>query len=245
MGRMIDVSHVEQHFGAVSALHDVCLTIGPGETVGLIGPSGAGKTTLLRLLAGYMAPTRGRVVIGGKNTLDDGLAARRLIGYLPEKDPIYGEMRVMEYLTFRARLKGLSGRARQKRLRELVGRCGLAGLERALMGKLSKGEVRRVLLADCLAGSPPVVLMDEPTLGLDPVNAERIHALLARLGGEHTLVFSSHDMREAAALCSRVIVLNRGRVAADGAPVALMAERGVDNLADVVVALATGGGGRG
>ena len=241
---MIEVNHVGQSFGAVSALHDVSLRIGQGETVGLIGPSGAGKTTLLRLLSGYMAPGQGTVTIGGHNTLHDSLEARRLIGYLPEREPIYPEMRVMEYLTFRARLKGLTGRARQKRLRELVGRCGLAGLERALMGKLSKGEIRRVLLADCLAGAPPVVLMDEPTLGLDPVNAERIHALLSRLGGEHTVIFSSHDMREAESLCGRVVVLNRGRVAADGTPSALLAQYGVASLADVVVALAAGGGDR-
>jgi ABC-2 type transport system ATP-binding protein len=207
----------------------------------LIGPSGAGKTTLLRLLAGYRIPDEGSVAINGHSTLHNSLSARQAIGYLSEKDPIYSEMRVMEYLTFRARLKGLKGRPRQKRLRELMGRCGLAGLERALMGKLSKGEVRRVLLADCLVGDPPVILMDEPTLGLDPGNADRIRGLLAHLRGDHTVVFSSHDMAEAQALCGRVLVMNRGRLVAAGAPAALMAEHQAPTLADVVVAVTRGG----
>jgi ABC-2 type transport system ATP-binding protein len=238
---MIEVSHVSQRFGGVTALDDVSLRVERGEVVGLIGPSGAGKTTLLRLLACYMAPSQGAIGIDGHDTLRDSLAVRRRIGYLPEKDPIYGDMRVMEYLNFRARLKGLTGRARVKRLRELIGRCGLAGLERALMGKLSKGEVRRVLLADCLAGAPPVVLMDEPTLGLDPVNAERVRTVLARLAGEHTVVFSSHDMRESETLCGRVVLMNRGRIAASGAPATLMAERGATTLADVVAGVVKGG----
>lgn len=234
---MIDISHVGQRFGRVIALQDVTVKIERGETVGLIGPNGAGKTTLLRILAGYRMPGEGRVVIDGHNTLHESLAARRALGYMTEKDAVYGEMRVMEYLIFRAQLKGLRGRSRQKRLRELMGRCGLAGLERALMGKLSKGEIRRVLLADCLVGAPPVILMDEPTLGLDPVNAERVRSLIATLRGEHTVVFSSHDMMEAQALCGRVLVMNRGCLAADGSPAALMAEHQAQNLAEVVIAV--------
>lgn len=241
---MIELSHVEQRFGRVVALQDVSLKIERGETVGLIGPSGAGKTTLLRLLSTYLTPSKGTVTVGGHNTARASLSVRKLIGYLPEKDPVYPEMRVLEYLTFRAGLKGLAGRPRAKRLRELIGRCGLAGLERALMGKLSKGEVRRVLLADCLAGDPAVVLMDEPTLGLDPVNATRIRALLMHLKGEHAVVFSSHDMAEAQALCGRVVVMNRGRIAADGTPAALMESHQAASLADVVTALAGGGDSR-
>jgi ABC-type multidrug transport system ATPase subunit len=238
---MIEINHVGQHFGRVAALQDVSLRIERGEMVGLIGPSGAGKTTLLRILAGYRMPGEGSVSINGHSTLHASLEARQSVGYLAEKDPVYGEMRVMEYLTFRAKLKGLKGRHRQKRLRELMGRCGLAGLERAIMGKLSKGEVRRVLLADCLVGDPPVVLMDEPTLGLDPVNAGRIRSLLTHLRGDHTVVFSSHDMLEAQALCDRVVVLNCGRVAAAGTPAALLAEHHAQGLADVVVAVAARG----
>ncbi|MEI6147848.1 MAG: ABC transporter ATP-binding protein [bacterium] len=238
---MIDISHVGQRFGGVIALRDVSAKIDQGEMVGLIGPSGAGKTTLLRILACYHMPSEGTVSIDGHSTLHASLAARRVIGYLPERDPVYGEMRVMEYLMFRARLKGLVGRARQKRLRELVGRCGLAGLERALMGKLSKGEVRRVLLADCLVNDPPVILMDEPTLGLDPLNTERIRSLLANLRGDHTVVFSSHDMTEAETLCGRILVMDRGRLAASGTPAELMAGYQAQNLGQVVMAVARKG----
>lgn len=236
---MIAVDHVSQRYGRVAALQDISLTIGRGEVVGLVGPSGAGKTTLLRLLAGFQVPAHGTVTIGGHSTARESLAARKLIGYLPEKEPVYAEMRVAEYLSFRAGLKGLAGRMRTKRLREVIGRCGLAGLEQALLGGLSKGEVRRVLLADCLAGAPPVLLMDEPTMGLDPINTARIRAWLAHLRGEHTLVLSSHDMAEAQSLCDRVVVLNRGHLLADAGPGALMAAQGVSNLVDAVTRLVT------
>ena len=145
---MIVVHQLRQQFGRVTALSDLSFHIEKGEMIGLVGPSGAGKTTLLRVLATYMAPTSGSVMIGGHDVVAESLSVRRMVGYLPEKDPVYPEMRVMEYLAFRAKLRGLSGRTRTKRLRELIGRCGLAGLERDLMGNLSKVEVRRVLLAD-------------------------------------------------------------------------------------------------
>jgi len=233
---MIEVGHLSQRFGRVAALKDVSFHIDRGETVALIGPSGAGKTTLLRVLATYMAPTSGSVTVGGHDVVSESLKVRRIMGYMPEKDPLYPEMRVMEYLTFRARLRGLSGRTRTKRLRELIGRCGLAGLERAIMGNLSKGEVRRVLLADCLTAEPEVILLDEPTLGLDPVNTDRLRGLFSQLKAERTVVFSTHDMAEAESLGSRVMVLNRGAVTALAAPDVLMRERGVTSLAAVLKA---------
>ncbi len=239
---MIEVSHLNQQFGRVTALSDVSFRIARGETIALIGPSGAGKTTLLRVLATYMAPTSGTVLIGGNDVMTQSLAIRRMLGYLPEKDPIYPEMRVMEYLVFRARLRGLSGRTRVKRLRELIGRCGLAGLERALMGNLSKGEVRRVLLADCLVGEPEVILMDEPTLGLDPVNGERIRDSFSHLKEERTLIFSTHDMMEAEALSTRVMILNRGSIAAFGPSAELIRQQNAANLGEVIKTLVSKGG---
>ena len=233
---MIQVDHLRQQFGRTTALYDLSFKIGRGETVGLVGPSGAGKTTLLRVLATYMAPTSGTVSIAGHDSVTDSLAIRQMVGYLPEKDPIFPEMRVMEYLTFRAKLRRLTGRTRTKRLRELIGRCGLAGLERAVMGNLSKGEVRRVLLADCLVGEPEVVLLDEPTLGLDPVNGDRIRDSFSHMKEGRT-VFSTHDMAEAESLCSRVMVLNRGVMAAFGPPAELMRQHGVATLGDVIKAI--------
>ncbi|MEI8350673.1 MAG: ABC transporter ATP-binding protein [bacterium] len=239
---MICAEHLVQRFGRVSALADVSFLIGRGEMIGLIGPSGAGKTTLLRVLSTCMTPTSGVITLDGINTREESLRVRRLLGYMPEKDPLYPRMRVMEYLTFRAQLRGLSGRTRTKRLRELVGRCGLAGLEKALMGNLSKGEVRRVLLADCLVGEPAVVLLDEPTLGLDPLNGERVRAVFSQMKGERTVMFSTHDMAEAESLCSRVMILDRGRLAAFAAPGDLLKQFGVAGLGEVIKAVAAGDG---
>ncbi len=234
---VIDISHVTQRFGATTALDDVSLQVKHGEVVALVGPSGAGKSTLLRLMTSYIFPTAGTVQIGGVDTQEDSIRVRRMIGYLPERDAVYPEMRVMEYLSFRARLKGLTGRARQKKLRELVQRCGLGGVERALMGSLSKGETRRVLLADSLAGHPLVLLLDEPTLGLDPMNAERIQSFFVAPKDEGAVVFSTHDWREAETLATRVAVLNAGRLVAFESPAKMMADSGTSDLRGAVMKL--------
>jgi len=237
---MIEVNGVGKRFGRVTALDGLTFRIGRGEVVGLVGPSGAGKTTLLRLLACYLMPTQGSLRIGGLDSRSDSLGIRRLIGYLPEKDPVYSEMRVLEFLNFRSRLKGMTGRRRLRRIRELIARCSLAGLERALIRGLSRGETRRVLVADCLAGDPEVVLMDEPTLGLDAWTAGRIRTLMGRGGAERTVVFASHDMDEVESLCGRVLVMNRGGIVADATPADLRARFGVPRLADAVSAFGKG-----
>lgn len=238
---MIEVEGVTKRFGSATGVEAATFRAGKGEIVGLVGPSGAGKTTMLRLLACYYMPTTGRIRIGGHDTSLDSMEARRLIGYLPEKEPLYPEMTVREFLNFRTRLKGMKGRRRSRRIREMIARCGLVGLDRALMGRLSRGEARRVLVADCLAASPPVVLMDEPTLGLDPANAERVRALIGRGTDEHCVVFASHNLEEVEALCSRLLVMSRGRIVADDSPSGLKQRFGVLRLADAVAAFAKGG----
>jgi ABC-2 type transport system ATP-binding protein len=239
---MIDVENITQKFGSLLALEGLSFHVNRGESIALVGSSGAGKTTLLRILSTYMAPTSGQVRINGHDIFANSARVRRSIGYLPEKDAIYPEMRVMEYLTFRARLRRLYGRTRVKRLREMIGRCGLAGLERALIGNLSKGEIRRVLLADSLAGEPEVILLDEPTIGLDPMNVERIHTMLGSLKGERTLVFSTHDMAEAELLGSRVMILGRGQMIAFAPPAELIQQYGVRTLSEVMKVASAGGG---
>lgn len=239
---MIEVENVTKQFGSFTALEGVSFCVERGEAVALIGASGAGKTTLLRILATYMTPTSGKVRLDGRDTVSDSLGVRRSVGYLMEKDAIYPEMRVMEYLTFRAKLRGLYGRTRVKRLREMVGRCGLSGLERALIGNLSKGEARRVLLADSLAGEPEVILLDEPTLGLDPVNVERIHALLASFKGHQTVLFSTHDMAVAESLGTRVMMLGRGRLLAFDSPANLCRQYEARSLTEVFKSAALGSG---
>jgi ABC-2 type transport system ATP-binding protein len=234
---MIDISHVTQRFGAVTALDDLSMQVERGEIVALVGPSGAGKTTLLRLMSSYLLPSLGSVRVGGVDTQEDSLRVRQMIGYLPEHDAVYPEMRVMEYLAFRARLKGLTGRARHKKLREVVQRCGLTGLERAFMGTLSKGETRRVLLADSLVGAPALLLLDEPTLGLDPLSAERMQSFFASTGEKGTVVFSTHDWHEAETLATRVVVLHDGHLVAFLPPARLLADTGAEDLKRAVMKL--------
>lgn len=227
---MIEISHVTQRFGGVTALADVSLRVDRSQVVALVGPSGAGKSTLLRLVSSCLLPSEGSIHVGGVETRADSREVRRMVGYLPERDAVYPEMRMMEYLTFRARLKGLAGRARHKRLRELAVRCGLRGMEGALLGNLSKGEVRRVLLADSLMGDPAVLLLDEPTLGLDPANAARVRSMVSAAGAESAVLFSTHDLGEAQALAARVAVLDHGRLVALDTPAGLMASTGAPDL---------------
>lgn len=234
---MIEAHELGKQFGRLAALDGLSFRIESGETVALVGPSGAGKSTLLRLAACFLMPTRGRLLVAGHDTAVDSLGARRALGYLPESDPVYPEMRVGEYLQFRARLKGLRGRTRTRRLHELVLRCGLTGLERAPMARLSKGETRRVLLADALAADPPVILLDEPTIGLDPEAAERVRAMIARLVGSHTVLFSTHDMAEAERLAGRILVLARGRVVALDTVAGVTTAGGASTLAQGVANL--------
>lgn len=238
---MIDASDISKRFGRLTAVGPFSFRMERGETVALVGPSGAGKSTLLRLLAGYFMPTTGTVRVAGHDTIMDSLSARRAVGYLPEDDPVYPEMRVAEYLHFRSRLKGLSGRPRSKRMHELMLRCGLVGLERVAMAHLSKGETRRVLLADALLADPAVVLLDEPTIGLDPEAAERVRALIARSASDRTLVFSTHDMSEAERLGSRLMVLAHGRLAAFDTVAALKTATGAASLGEAVARLTRAG----
>jgi ABC-2 type transport system ATP-binding protein len=238
---MIDARDISKRFGRLTALGPFSFRLDGGETVALVGPSGAGKSTLLRLLAGYYRSNTGTIVVAGCDLAVDPLGARRAVGYLPEDDPVYPEIRVGEYLHFRARLKGLSGRARGKRMHELVLRCGLTGLERVAMAHLSKGETRRVLLADALLADPKVVLLDEPTMGLDPEAAERVRALMARSPGDRTLLFSTHDVGEAERLASRLMVLVQGRLAAFDTPAALKTATGAASLGEAVARLTRAG----
>jgi ABC-2 type transport system ATP-binding protein len=222
---MIEVVNLNKRFGRTVALDKVSFRIERGEKVALLGPNGAGKTTLLRILACFMAPSSGVVRIESLDTARRSLAVRERIGYLPEQSPLYSEMRVGEYLRFRGRLKGVTWRDRQKRIRELAERCGLRGLEGALLGRLSKGEARRVLLADCLLGAPDVLLLDEPTLGVDSVQGDGIRELLMGLSKDQTMLMSTHILDEAKRLCGRVIVLNQGQFVVIGTAAELLGSR--------------------
>ena len=208
---MIELEHVTKRYGNIPALRDVSLHVPRGQTVGLLGRNGAGKTTALNLMAGYFPPTEGRVRIGGKDMLTDPRACKRTIGYLPEKPPLYDEMTVEDYLAFVSELREVVRKANRAHVAEIIGLCALTDVRQRLIGHLSKGYRQRVGIAQALCGAPEVLILDEPTVGLDPKQTAEMRELIRRLGEEHTVVFSSHILSEVQQLCSRVIILNEGK----------------------------------
>jgi ABC-2 type transport system ATP-binding protein len=200
------------------ALVDVSLRVEPGERLGLLGPNGAGKSTLMRLCCGFLPLTPGpgtRVELCGIDVVGRSRDARACVGYLPEHVPLYHELRAREHLDFRARIKGVPRRRRAAEIARVAERTGIAHVLETPIGQLSRGYRQRVGVADALLGDPPVVILDEPTVGLDPNQVREIRAMLRALGGEHTLVFSSHILAEVEMLCDRVVILSEGRVVAD------------------------------
>lgn len=208
---MIELEHVTKRYGSIPALRDVSLHVPRGQTVGLLGRNGAGKTTALNLMAGYFPPTEGRVRIGGKDMLTDPRGCKRTIGYLPEKPPLYDEMTVEDYLAFVSELREVVRKANRAHVAEIIGLCALTDVRQRLIGHLSKGYRQRVGIAQALCGAPEVLILDEPTVGLDPKQTAEMRELIRRLGEEHTVVFSSHILSEVQQLCSRVIILNEGK----------------------------------
>lgn len=204
--------------GGTQALKDVSFTARPGEVLGLLGENGAGKTTALRILAGYLKPSAGTAEVAGFDVVDEPLAARAQVGYLPEQVPLPRELRVREYLRYRAELKGVTGprRSREARLDEVLAAVGLVSEQRRLLAQLSKGYRQRVGLADALLHRPKVLLLDEPTDGLDPNQRREVLQLIARLGQAHAVILSTHVLPEIESVCQRVVILSRGRVAAAG-----------------------------
>jgi ABC-2 type transport system ATP-binding protein len=223
---MITASKLTKVFGTVTAIRDVSLHVGAGEIVGFLGPNGAGKTTTMRILAGIFPPTSGTATIAGHDVLDDPMEARRAIGYFPEYAPFYPDLTVEQYLHFVGRLKRLGRAARRAGVTRVLGSCGLEAVARRLVGKLSKGYRQRVGLAQALLGDPPVLILDEPTVGLDPEQVVGIRSLIAELGATRAVLLSSHVLSEVEAVCSRVVVLNKGRVVGEGTPESLTAMLG-------------------
>jgi ABC-2 type transport system ATP-binding protein len=245
---MIEVCDLTKTFGAVEAVRGISFRIDEGEVVGFLGPNGAGKTTTMRILAGIFPPTSGEVRIAGHDPLREPLACRRAIGYFPEYAPFYADLRVEEYLRFVARLKRLPRAEQVGAVGAALAACGLEGVARRRIGTLSKGYRQRVGLAQALCGSPPVLILDEPTIGLDPEQVAEIRDLVRGLRGRRTVFFSSHILSEVEAVCERVIVIARGRLMGEGTPRALAArlhrrQRVVVRVdgprADVATALAT------
>ncbi len=213
---MIRVENLEKSYVDVRALDGVSFDVPQGQVVGLLGPNGAGKTTAMRILTGFVAPSGGSAYIDGIDVQDDPMACQRRIGYLPEGNPLYTDLRVREVLRFAADMHGLRGEARRRAIDEAVEQVGLAGLEHRTIGTFSKGYRQRVGLAQALLHRPPVLILDEPTSGLDPNQQEDMRDLIRRLGQERTVVLSTHILSEVEAVCQRALIIAKGRLVADG-----------------------------
>lgn len=214
---MIEVSHLSKKYGTHPAIEDLSFTVGDGQIFGLLGPNGAGKSTIMNILTGYLAPTSGEVKVAGFSLPEQAQQAKACVGYLPEQPPLYPEMTVQEYLDFAAELKGIKKKAdRKEQVRKAARRTGLEEVLPRLIRSLSKGYKQRVGIAQALLGSPKIIILDEPTVGLDPAQVIEMRKLIRELGKAHTVILSSHILSEVQAVCQQVLILSKGKLAASG-----------------------------
>ncbi len=218
---MIEAEGLTRRYGDLTAVRDISFSVADGEILGILGPNGAGKTTTIRMITGFLPPSGGRVTVNGRDLFHEPAKARREIGYLPETVALYTEMRVSEYLAYRARLEGMGRAAARGAIADTVDRCLLEEVEHQIIGTLSKGYRQRVGLAAAILHGPRVLVLDEPTVGLDPKQIIAIRELIRELGGERTLLLSTHILPEVEQLCSRVLIIDRGRLIAEGTPAQL------------------------
>ena len=215
---MIEVSNLTKRYAGRTAVDDISFSVAPGEIVGLLGPNGAGKSTTMRILSGFMPATSGSVRVAGYDVFHEADETRRRIGYMPENNPLYLEMRVREYLKFRARLKGLGWRRSRERVTAVMEQCGLADVGRRVIGQLSKGYRQRVGLADALVHEPELIILDEPTIGLDPNQIRSVRQLIKSLAQKHTVLISTHILPEAEMTCNRMLIMYDGKILAADTP---------------------------
>lgn len=238
---MIKVENLTKRYAGQTAIDNLNFEVGKGEIMGFLGPNGAGKSTTMRILSGFMPPTSGRASIAGFDTFEKSLQARAHLGYMPEDVPLYNDMRVTEYLDYRAALKGIPHRRINERVGDVKELCGLKDVEKKLIGTLSKGYRQRVGLADALVHEPDLLILDEPTSGLDPNQIRQARELIKNLGRQHTILLSTHILPEVEMICSRVTIIHKGRIEACDTPenllnqmrtatgVLLEAQTGADN----------------
>jgi ABC-2 type transport system ATP-binding protein len=213
---MIEVQNLTKHYGPVTAIRDVSFSVAPGQIVGFLGPNGAGKSTTMRILACFMPASSGIATVAGFDVFRDSMAVRQRIGYVPENVPLYSEMQVAAYLDFVAEVKGVGRSQRRARVAEVMERCRISDVQHRMIGKLSKGYRQRVGLAQAIVSDPAVLILDEPTIGLDPRQITEIRALIKSLAGDHTVILSTHILPEVSMVCSGVIIINRGSIVAQG-----------------------------
>jgi ABC-2 type transport system ATP-binding protein len=233
---MIQVERLTKRYGSITAIQDVSFSVEPGEIVGFLGPNGAGKTTTMRILSCFMPASEGTARVAGYDVFTHSLDVRRRIGYLPENVPLYPDMSVAAYLDFVAEVKGVGRSERRRRVAEVIERCLVADVQHRLIGKLSKGYRQRVGLAQALVNDPEVLVLDEPTIGLDPKQITEIRSLIKSLTGRHTVILSTHILPEVSMVCSRVIIIHQGQIVAVDTPEALTARHSQSSRFQVQVA---------
>jgi gliding motility-associated transport system ATP-binding protein len=226
---MIQVENLVKQYANTVAVDDLSFEVQAGEILGFLGPNGAGKTTTMRILTGFMPATSGKANVAGFDVFKESYAVRKVLGYLPENVPIYTDMRVDEYLSYRAKVKEVPHSERKQRIESAIARCFLKDVRRKLTGHLSKGYRQRVGLASCLLHNPKVLVLDEPTIGLDPTQVIEVRKLIQSLAGDHTVLLSTHILSEVEMVCKRVVIIKKGRVVAQGTPDDLT--RGANRLA--------------
>jgi ABC-2 type transport system ATP-binding protein len=215
---VIEVQHLSKRYGRFTAVDDITFRVERGEILGFLGPNGAGKTTTMRILTGYMPATEGKAIVAGFDVFDQPIEAKRRTGYLPETPPLYPDMSVVEYLTFVAKIKGVPGGERRQRIHDVMARTRILDMANRLCSKLSKGYKQRVGLAQALIHNPDVLILDEPTAGLDPKQIIETRQLIKELAGNHTIILSTHILPEVSQTCQRVVIINKGKVVAVDTP---------------------------
>jgi ABC-2 type transport system ATP-binding protein len=227
---LIQAESLSRHYGPIEAVRDISFELQRGEVLGFLGPNGAGKSTTMQILGGSLSPSSGRVIINGRDILDDPLGAKRSLGYLPEQPPLYPDLTVDEYLRYCAQLQHIRRPALAAALKRARQRCGLEQVGRRLIGNLSKGYQQRVGIAQAIIHTPEVVILDEPTVGLDPIQIREIRTLIRELGDEHSVLLSTHILPEVQTTCDRVIIINRGELALSDSMANLNDETRIDSL---------------
>ena len=230
---MIKVENLAKAFGAKQAVDGVSFEVGRGEVLGFLGPNGAGKSTTMRMITGFMPPSAGRVTVCGFDMQEQPVAGKRNIGYLPESAPLYQEMSVVAFLGFAAEMRGCFGEARRAAMKRAVDMCSLESVLGQPIDTLSKGFRHRTCLAQAIIHDPDVLIMDEPTDGLDPNQKHEVRALIRRMGENKAIIFSTHILEEVEAVCTRAIIIDRGRIVANGTPKELIAQSGTGRLEDL------------
>ena len=234
---MIEVENLTKHYGQHVALDGITFSVGHGEVVGFLGPNGAGKSTTMRILTTFLAATSGSVYIGGDCVFEQPNKVRRRIGYMPENNPLPIDLRVRDYLDFRAQLKHLSKDMATKRIDEVVDQCGISDVANRYIGQLSRGYRQRVGMADALLANPELIILDEPTSGLDPNQIRSVRSLIRKLSGKHTVLISSHILSEIEMTCDRVIILHEGKLLASGEMKQLISKSNLAVVAEICAPL--------